>query len=65
MEPKYVIDTCSLTEMRRRYPQDVFPAAWEKLTELAVAQIVISVDSVLNELESPGNASSRRAWEVG
>lgn len=48
--PKYVIDTCSLTKMRHTYPKDVFPAAWELLTELAQTGVLISVEDVLEEL---------------
>ncbi|WP_339868693.1 DUF4411 family protein [Pseudohongiella nitratireducens] len=48
--PKYVIDTCSLTKMRHTYPKDVFPAAWELLTDLAQTGVLISVEDVLEEL---------------
>ena len=50
-EAKYVIDTSSLTTMRRVYPIDVFPGVWNKLDELAQNGTVISVDPVLRELE--------------
>lgn len=52
MEPKYTIDTCSLTAMRRVYPEDVFPGAWRKLSELADSGAVIAVDEVLEELKA-------------
>lgn len=45
-----MIDTCSLTKMRHTYPRDVFPAAWELLTEIAQTGVLISVDDVLEEL---------------
>ncbi|MBD3670360.1 MAG: DUF4411 family protein [Gammaproteobacteria bacterium] len=48
--PKYVIDTCSLTKMRHTYPEDVFPSAWSKLTELADNGILISAADVWEEL---------------
>lgn len=48
---KYCVDTCSLTEMRRRYSRDVFPGAWAKLDALASAKIIVSVEDVLEELE--------------
>lgn len=48
--PKYVIDTCSLTKMRHTYPKDVFPAAWELLTDLAQTGVLISVEDVIEEL---------------
>ncbi len=49
---KYIIDTCSLTAMRRVYPRDVFPSAWEKLEELAESEIVASTEDVLEEIKS-------------
>lgn len=52
MAPKYIIDTCSFTAMRRVYPEDVFPGAWRKLTELAESRIAISIDEVLEELKA-------------
>lgn len=48
--PKYVIDTCSLTKMRHTYPEDVFPSAWLKLTELADSGVLISAADVWEEL---------------
>jgi hypothetical protein len=50
-EAKYVIDTSSLTTMRRVYPVDVFPGVWNKLDELADNGTLVSVDPVLRELE--------------
>jgi hypothetical protein len=50
VSPKYTIDTCSLTAMRRVYPADVFPSAWEKLDELAASGILISTEQVFEEL---------------
>lgn len=49
--PKYVIDTCSLIQMRRVYPKDIFPGAWEKLTDLSSKGILISAEDVLEELK--------------
>jgi len=51
-KPKYVIDTCSLTELRRRYPNDVFPGAWEALTDMANSGMLISSTEVKLELET-------------
>jgi hypothetical protein len=51
-DPKYVIDTCSLTELRRRYPDDVFPGAWEAITVMADSGILISSTEVGLELEA-------------
>tara|TARA_A100000171_G_scaffold52793_1_gene73148 strand:+ start:11930 stop:12352 length:423 start_codon:yes stop_codon:yes gene_type:complete len=36
--------------MRHTYPKDVFPAAWELLTDLAQTGVLISVEDVLEEL---------------
>lgn len=52
MAPKYTIDTCSFTAMRRVYPEDVFPGAWRKLNELAESRVIISIDEVLEELQA-------------
>jgi len=49
--PKYVIDTCSLIELRRTYPKDVFPGVWDKVGELAESEILISVEDVYEELK--------------
>jgi hypothetical protein len=50
VSPKYAIDTCSLTAMRRVYPLDVFPSAWEKLDELAISGSLVSTEQVFEEL---------------
>lgn len=49
---KYIIDTCSLTAMRRVYPRDVFPSAWEKLEDLAESEIIASTEDVFEEIKS-------------
>ena len=51
VKPKYTIDTCSLTEMRRVYPPDVFPGAWKKLGSLADSGILVSIEEVSEELK--------------
>lgn len=50
--PKYIIDTCSLTELRRRYPKDVFPGVWEAISDLANSGLLISSTEVKLELEA-------------
>jgi hypothetical protein len=50
--PKYVVDTCSFTELRRRYPDDVFPGAWEAISDMANSGILISSTEVRLELEA-------------
>ena len=61
MAPKYTIDTCSFTAMRRIYPEDVFPGAWRKLTELAESSTIISIDEVLVELQQEDDEVSKWA----
>ena len=50
--PKYIIDTCSFTALRRVYPSDVFPSVWSKMDDLANVGIIGSLDLVLNELKA-------------
>ena len=50
--PKYVIDTCSLTALRRLYPLDMFPGVWEKLGLLAETGLLISSTEVWDELQA-------------
>lgn len=52
MEPRYTVDTCSFTAMRRVYPEDVFPGAWRKLSDLADAGVMIAIDEVFEELKA-------------
>ena len=49
---KYIIDTCSLTTMRRIYPKDVFPSAWKKLDDLAESKIIASTEEVFEEIKT-------------
>jgi hypothetical protein len=48
----YFIDACSLTELRRTYPQEHFPQVWKLLDRLAKAGRLLSVDEVLQELRA-------------
>jgi hypothetical protein len=50
--PRYIIDTCSFTAMRRLYPRDVFPSVWEKLDALAADGVILSIDLVMDELQT-------------
>ncbi len=59
--PKYTIDTCSLTAMRRVYPEDVFPSAWRKLSDLAESGVLISLDLVFNDLKAQDDVVFRWA----
>ena len=49
--PKYVIDTCSFTALRRVYPHDVFPGAWQAISQMAEDAIIISSIEVYIELQ--------------
>ncbi len=48
---KYIIDTCSLIQLRRAYPLDVFPSVWAKVGNMADAGILISIEDVYEELQ--------------
>lgn len=48
----YVIDTCSLTELRRTYPRKGFPHVWALVDKLASEGRLISVEEVAIELEA-------------
>ena len=48
---QYGIDTCSLTALRRVYPNDVFPGVWAKVSMLAHVDILTAIELVLTELE--------------
>lgn len=50
-QPKYIVDTCSFTAMRRVYPIDVFPSAWKKLDKLAQSGVVASTEDVFEEIK--------------
>jgi hypothetical protein len=50
-EQKYVIDTCSLTYLRRVYPIEVFPSVWEKIKDLVSRGALISCEDVFEELQ--------------
>ena len=38
--------------MRRVYPRDVFPSAWNKLDDLAESEIIASTEDVFEEIKS-------------
>lgn len=46
----YIIDTCSLTKLRRDYPIEVFPSVWDFVSDLVDSQIVESIELVYDEL---------------
>jgi hypothetical protein len=62
--PRYSIDTCSLTDLRRFYPKDVFPSVWAKVSELANDGIVVASEEVLQELKAQ-ETDEVLAWAKG
>ena len=52
MEKKnfYIIDSCSLIDLNRHNPIDVFPSLWEKIGELIDSNMMISHIQVFNEI---------------
>lgn len=50
--PKYAVDTCSLTALRRLYPRDLFAPIWDFVGDLADVGALCSVEEVLVELRA-------------
>jgi len=48
----YVIDTCSLTEMHRRYPVDMMKPVWGHVEKLIQDGIATSIEDVFIELSA-------------
>lgn len=48
----YVIDTCSFTQLKRAYPNDVFPSVWSAVDHSISAGKFRSIELVLDELEA-------------
>ncbi|WP_291158281.1 DUF4411 family protein [Gemmatimonas sp. UBA7669] len=51
-KPVYVIDTCSLTELKNKYPQKAFPSVWDLVEALAGEGRLISVEEVAVEIDA-------------
>lgn len=49
---RYMVDTCSFTELRRVYPRPHFDAVWKLLEQLAQDGRLLSVEEVLCELKA-------------
>jgi len=47
----YVIDSCSLIELNRKYPIDIFPTVWKKVEILINNGFLVSPKEVLKEIE--------------
>lgn len=57
---RYMVDTCSFTELRRAYPRPAFDAVWKLVEALAAAGRLLSIDEVLLELKAQDDEVS--AW---
>ena len=51
-KPKYVVDTCSFTALKRIYPVDVFPGVWNFVEDLARDGIIASSEEIYRELQN-------------
>lgn len=49
--PRYVIDTCSIIDLRLWYPPTMAEGVWEALGGLLDERVVVSVEEVLEELK--------------
>ena len=49
---RYLIDTCSLTELRRVYPEAIFRPAWQLIEQIAADGRLLSVEDVLIEIDA-------------
>lgn len=47
---RYAVDTCSLTQLRRSYPSDIFPGVWQKFDALISQMAICSVEEVYFEI---------------
>lgn len=46
----YIIDSCSLMELKRKNPFDVYPSVWEKIESLINKGLLLAPREVLNEI---------------
>ncbi len=46
----YIIDSCSLIDLNRHNPIDIFPSLWKKIGELIKSEMMISHIEVFNEI---------------
>ena len=47
---RYIIDSCSLMELNRHNPIDVFPSVWKKIEDLVNKELLVAPKEVLNEI---------------
>lgn len=60
-KPVYVIDTCSLTELKNKYPQKAFPQVWSLIEFLVTDGRLISIEEVAVEIEAVADEVSEWA----
>jgi len=46
----YIIDSCSLIDLNRHNPIDLFPSLWKKIEELIKSNMMVSHIEVFNEI---------------
>ena len=46
----YIIDSCSLIDLNKHNPLDIFPSLWEKIETLIYSEAMISHIEVFNEI---------------
>jgi hypothetical protein len=59
----YIIDTSSIIDLFRLYPQDIFPELWKKLDELIKNNRLVSHRFVFEELQKKSDEACKWAKE--
>jgi len=59
----YIIDTCSIIDLFRLYPSDIFPKLWESLDELIKGERLISHKFVLEEISKKSDLAHKWSKE--
>ena len=52
----YIIDSCSLIDLNKHNPLDIFPSLWKKIESLIDSEAMISHIEVFNEITMQDNA---------
>jgi len=52
----YIIDSCSLVDLNKHNPIDIFPSLWKKIESLIDSEAMISHIEVFNEITMQDNA---------
>ncbi|MEO0139477.1 MAG: DUF4411 family protein [candidate division WOR-3 bacterium] len=50
MKVIYIIDTCSIIDLKDIYPMDIFPSVWKKMGELYINGRLIAPEEVKKEI---------------